>query len=99
MSRSLRGVSGDPPVPSSGGRGHGARSVQDERREPMRSSMDRRSFMKITGAAATGLAGILESGRAPAYAQGTKLHLLRWTDFVPAADEVLAKQMPEASKA
>jgi multiple sugar transport system substrate-binding protein len=64
-------------------------------------AMDRRSFIKVTGAgaAAGGLAGILESHRAPAYAQGTKLHILRWNDFVPAADEVLAKQMPEASKA
>jgi len=72
----------------------------------MAGTMDRRSFLKVTGtttAAATagvaGLAGILASGRAPAYAQGTKLHILRWNDFVPAADEVLMKQMPEAGKA
>ena len=68
----------------------------------MRGGMDRRSFMKVTGgaaAASTGLAGILESGRAPAYAQGTKLHIVRWVDFVPAGDEALRKQMPEASKA
>jgi multiple sugar transport system substrate-binding protein len=72
----------------------------------MAGKMNRRSFLKVTGAstaAATagvgGLAGMLASGRAPAYAQGTKLHILRWNDFVPAADEVLIKQMPEASKA
>jgi len=68
----------------------------------MGNGLDRRSFLKVTGtgaAAASGLAGILASGRAPAYAQGTKLHILRWNDFVPAADEVLMKQMPEASKA
>jgi multiple sugar transport system substrate-binding protein len=45
------------------------------------------------------LAGILATGRAPAYAQGQKLHIVRWVDFVPAGDEVLRKQMPEASKA
>src|SRR5437899_10915538 len=65
--------------------------------------MNRRQFVKVGGAAAVaasaGIEGILAAGRAPAHAQGTKLHLLRWNDFVPAADEVLLKQMPEASKA
>src|SRR5256712_1708777 len=64
--------------------------------------LNRRKFMKISSgaaAAAVGLEGILAARQAPAYAQGTKLHLLRWNDFVPAADEVLLKQMPEASKA
>src|SRR3989475_1629983 len=63
--------------------------------------MNRRKFIKVSGVAAatTGIEGILAAQRAPARAQGTKLHLLRWNDFVPAADEVLAKQMPEASKA
>src|SRR5215831_15653861 len=57
--------------------------------------MDRRGFLKTTG-----VAGILASGRAPAFAQGTKLHLLRWVDFVPAGDQVLRQQLlPEASKA
>src|SRR5437867_11035582 len=64
--------------------------------------LNRRKFMKISSgaaAAAVGLEGILAARQAPAYAQGTKLHLLRWNDFVPAADEVLLRQMPEASKA
>ena len=64
--------------------------------------MNRRKFIEVSGSAAVagiGIEGILAARRAPAYAQGTKLHLLRWNDFVPAADEVLAKQMPEASKA
>src|SRR5215475_8385082 len=64
--------------------------------------MNRRKFIKVSGSAAVagaGIEGILAARQAPAYAQGTKLHLLRWNDFVPAADEVLAKQMPEASKA
>jgi len=70
----------------------------------MGTNLDRRSFIKVTGAgaaaASTGLAGILESGRAPAYAQGTKLHLVRWNDFIPEADvELKTRQIPEASKA
>jgi multiple sugar transport system substrate-binding protein len=36
-----------------------------------------------------GLAGILASGRAPAYAQTQTMHWLRWADFVPASDQVL----------
>src|SRR3990172_682358 len=67
------------------------------------SAMDRRSFIKVTGAAAaaasTGLAGILEAGRAPAYAQGTKLHIVRWNDFIPECDVELKRQGPEAGKA
>ncbi len=69
----------------------------------MAGTMDRRSFLKVAGAstAATsaGLTGILASGRAPAYAQGQKLHMVRWVDFVPAADEALKKQAVEAGKA
>ena len=67
------------------------------------SCMDRRSFIKVSGAAAavavTGIEGILAAGRAPAYAQGTKLHLVRWVDFIPEADVELKRQMPEAGKA
>ena len=36
-----------------------------------------------------GLAGILASGRAPAYAQTQTMHWLRWADFVPASDQLL----------
>jgi multiple sugar transport system substrate-binding protein len=65
--------------------------------------INRRQFVRISGAAAavagTGLDAILSAQRAPAYAQGAKLHLTRWVDFVPAGDEVLAKQMVEAGKA
>jgi multiple sugar transport system substrate-binding protein len=57
----------------------------------------RRTFLTATGA---GLAGILASGRAPAFAQGTKIHLLRWNDFIPACDVTLReKLLPEAGKA
>ena len=36
-----------------------------------------------------GLAGILATGRAPAYAQTQTVHWLRWADFVPASDQLL----------
>src|SRR5215510_8732646 len=55
--------------------------------------MRRRSFLKLTG-----IAGILAAHRAPAFAQGTKLHITRWVDFIPACDVELKKQMTEASK-
>jgi multiple sugar transport system substrate-binding protein len=56
-------------------------------------SMRRRSFLKLTG-----IAGILAAHRAPAFAQGTKLNITRWVDFIPACDVELKKQMVEASK-
>ena len=65
-------------------------------------SMNRRHFLKVSGTAAvavTGIEGILAARQAPAYAQGTKLHWVRWNDFVPESDVELKRQMPEASKA
>jgi multiple sugar transport system substrate-binding protein len=56
--------------------------------------MERRTFLKLTG-----VAGILAAHRAPAFAQGTKLHIVRWVDFIPEADVELKRQAPEASKA
>ena len=66
--------------------------------------VNRRDFLRVTGAvgvvaAAGGLEGILAAHRAPAYAQVTKLHMVRWVDFIPEADVELKRQMPEASKA
>jgi len=64
--------------------------------------VDRRTFIKTTGVAAGvagGIEGILAARRAPAFAQGTKLHILRWVDFIPEADVELKRQAPEASKA
>ena len=59
----------------------------------------RRNLLQ-TAAATGGLAGILATGRAPAYAQGTTIHWLKWNDFVPAADQHLRqKAIPEAEKA
>jgi multiple sugar transport system substrate-binding protein len=67
-------------------------------------TMKRRDFVKGSGVAAavaaTGLEGILAARRAPAYAQGAKLHIVRWVDFIPEADkELKERQIPEASKA
>jgi multiple sugar transport system substrate-binding protein len=61
----------------------------------------RRRFLAGAAAlsAAAGLEGILAAGRAPAFAQGTKLHIVRWVDFIPEADVELKRQAPEASKA
>src|SRR5213596_3496448 len=65
----------------------------------------RRKFLKFSGAGAImasaggGLAGILASGRAPAYAQATSVHYLRWSDFVPASDKLLKEKIaPQCEK-
>src|SRR5881397_3718980 len=56
--------------------------------------MQRRTFIKLTG-----VAGILAAHRAPAFAQGSKVYVVRWVDFIPEADVELKRQAPEASKA
>ena len=68
--------------------------------------IDRRRLLRLSGAGAItattagGVAAILASGRAPAYAQGTTLHWLRWSDFVPASDQLLRNQIvPQGDKA
>ncbi len=65
--------------------------------------LTRRRFMAGSAAAglaaAAGLEGILAAGRAPAFAQGTRLNIVRWVDFIPEADVELKRQAPEASKA
>src|SRR5437867_7282251 len=66
------------------------------------SHLDRRTFIKTTGVAAGvmgGIEGMLAARRAPAFAQGTKIHWVRWVDFIPESDVELKRQMPEASKA
>ena len=65
----------------------------------------RRRLLQLSGSGALaastgGLAGILATGRAPAYAQTSTVHWLKWNDFVPAADEHLRKvAIPAAEKA
>ena len=54
----------------------------------------RRKLLKLSASGAVaartgGLAAILASGRAPAFAQDTTVHCLRWADFVPASDVLL----------
>jgi multiple sugar transport system substrate-binding protein len=53
----------------------------------------RRKLLKLSGAG--GLAGILASGKAPAYAQGTALHWLKFVDFVPVSDQLLRGKIKE----
>ena len=65
----------------------------------------RRKLLQLSGAGAVaaktgGLASILATSQAPAYAQGASVHWLRWNDFVPASDELLRKEIaPQAEKA
>jgi multiple sugar transport system substrate-binding protein len=65
----------------------------------------RRKLLQLSGAGAVaaktgGLASILATSQAPAYAQGATVHWLRWNDFVPASDELLRKEIaPQAEKA
>src|SRR3954467_12134641 len=56
----------------------------------------RRNVLKGGTVLAGGMAAILASGRAPAYAQGATVHWLRWNDFVPASDELLRKEIAPA---
>jgi ABC-type glycerol-3-phosphate transport system substrate-binding protein len=72
----------------------------------MTARIQRRKFLKVSGAGAIaasaggGLAAILASGRAPAYAQATSIHWLRWSDFVPTSDQLLRNQIvPQGEKA
>jgi multiple sugar transport system substrate-binding protein len=64
------------------------------------SRIDRRRLLQLSGAGAlaarTGAAGaILAASRAPAFAQGTTLHWLRWNDFIPASDTLLRTKITE----
>ncbi len=65
----------------------------------------RRRLLKLSVAGAIaartgGIAAILASGRAPAYGQVSTVHYLRWSDFVPASDQLLkTKIAPECEKA
>src|SRR5712671_1368034 len=52
----------------------------------------------LTLSASGGLAAILASGRAPALAQETTVHWLRWADFVPASDVLLKGPITQECK-
>src|SRR6185503_6778953 len=65
--------------------------------------IDRRRFVQLSGAggaaAATGgLAGILASSRAPAFAQGTTLHWVRGSDYVPLSDQTVRTKINEQAQ-
>src|SRR3954451_12187405 len=70
----------------------------------MRRRVTRRDFLQLSGVGATvaatgGLAAILATGRAPAYAQQATVHWLRWSDFVPASDQLLRQKIvPQCEK-
>ena len=67
----------------------------------------RRKLLQLSGAGAVaaktgGIAAILATSRAPAYAQGATVHWLRWNDFVPAPTSCCARRssrMPPRSSA
>jgi multiple sugar transport system substrate-binding protein len=63
-------------------------------------SIDRRRALALSGGAVAaagtgGLGAILAAGQAPAYAQGTTIHWLRWNDFVPASDQLLRREIAQ----
>src|SRR5271169_4408243 len=65
--------------------------------------IDRRRLLQLSGggalaATAGGLAAILASGRAPAFAQGTTLHWVRGSDYVPVSDQTLRTKINEQAQ-
>src|ERR1043165_5047441 len=56
----------------------------------------RRRVLQLS--ASGGMAAILASGRAPAIAQETSVHWLRWADFVPASDTLLKGPITQECK-
>src|SRR6202045_4165596 len=69
----------------------------------MMQSTSRRRVLQLSGvgaltAASGGLAGILASGRAPAFAQGTTLHWVRGSEYVPVSDQTLRTKINEQAQ-
>ena len=63
------------------------------------SALSRRRFLALSSAAAaSGIEGIVAARRAPAHAQGTRLHLLQSSHFIPAADTLFEAQAKEFGK-
>jgi len=56
--------------------------------------LSRRDFIKTSAAAGA----LTAAGAAPAFAQGTRLHFLQWSHFIPAADQVFEEQAKEFGK-
>ena len=55
--------------------------------------LTRRDFLKTSA-----IGTLTAAGAAPALAQGTRLHLLQWSHFVPAADQVFEEQAKDFGK-
>src|SRR3984893_4601436 len=75
--------------------------IHGEPRHESLVSIERRTFLRGAAAGAavtTGLEGILAARRAPAFAQGTRIHLLQWVDFIPEGDAEVRRQVAEYSK-
>src|SRR5712692_2511265 len=65
--------------------------------------IDRRRVLRFSGAGVAsagtgGLAAILASGRAPAFAQGTTVHWVRQSDYVPASDQMIRTKINEQAQ-
>src|SRR3954470_15453800 len=65
--------------------------------------IDRRRLLQLSGGGALaagtgGLASILASGRAPAFAQGTTLHWVRGSDYVPLSDQTVRTKINELAQ-
>jgi multiple sugar transport system substrate-binding protein len=65
--------------------------------------LDRRRLLQLSSAGALtagtgGIAAILASGRAPAFAQGTTLHWVRGSDYVPVSDQMLRTKINDQAQ-
>ena len=67
--------------------------------------INRRRLLKLAGAGAGalavrtgGIAAILASGRAPAFAQGTTLHWVKGSDYVPVSDQIIRTKINEQAQ-
>ena len=63
----------------------------------------RRRVLQLSGAGTAtaltgGLAEIIASGRAPAFAQGTTLHWVRGSDYVPVSDQTIKTKINELAQ-
>src|ERR1700676_473766 len=75
-------------------------SVRAIRERPAMTRINRRRVLQLSGAGAAsaaggGLAVILASGRAPPLPQGTTIHWVRGSDYVPASDQLIRTKLTE----
>src|SRR5258708_37944933 len=92
-----------PPAAHASARPRTRSSSKKQRREEIMTRIARRRVLKLSASGAVaahagGLAAILASGRAPALAQETTIHWLRWADFVPASDTLLKGAITQECK-